>query len=197
MPRGPFYSSKAARSRWRPTWKANLAFYRVVHRTVRCTTGQLLFMSGARFLSIRRTADRWSKGSVGAPDSPVCPTDRWRDHVSRKDCAADRCAGDRWLTGQSGAPPDSPVNFSHVALMLFPRAKSSPRMTHWTVRCTTRRSGDFLSYATVESRERRVHADQSGAPDTVRCTTEQSGVPGRTGILLHTVKSFAIRFSSS
>jgi hypothetical protein len=24
-------------------------------------------------------------------------------------------AGDRWLTGQSGAPPDSPVNYSHVA----------------------------------------------------------------------------------
>jgi hypothetical protein len=24
---------------------------------------------------------------------------------------------DRWLTGQSGAPPDSPVNFSHVAFL--------------------------------------------------------------------------------
>jgi hypothetical protein len=33
-PRGPFYSPKAARSRWRPTWKAKLAFCRVVHRTV-------------------------------------------------------------------------------------------------------------------------------------------------------------------
>jgi hypothetical protein len=121
-PRGPFYSPKAVRSRWRPTWKANLAFFHVVHQTVRCTIGQLLFMSGARFLSIQRTADRWSSGSVGAPDtvrctpdSPVCPTGRWRDHVSREDCAADRCAGDHWLTGQSGASPDSPVNYSHVA----------------------------------------------------------------------------------
>jgi hypothetical protein len=35
-------------------------------------------------------------------------------HASRADCAADRCAGDRWLTGQSGAPPDSPVNYSHT-----------------------------------------------------------------------------------
>jgi hypothetical protein len=52
-------------------------------------------------------------------------------------------AGDRWLTGQSGAPPDSPVNYSHIALMLFPRATSSPRMTHQTVRCTTGRFGDF------------------------------------------------------
>jgi hypothetical protein len=42
--------------------------------------------------------------------------------------------GDRWLTGQSGAPPDSPVNYSHVAPLLFPRATSSPRMTHRTVR---------------------------------------------------------------
>jgi hypothetical protein len=43
-------------------------------------------------------------------------------------------AGDRWLTGQSGAPPDSPVNYSHVAPLLFPRATSSPRMPHRTVR---------------------------------------------------------------
>jgi hypothetical protein len=33
-------------------------------------------------------------------------------------------AGDRWLTGQSGAPPDSPVH-------------------HQTVRCTTRKSGEL------------------------------------------------------
>jgi hypothetical protein len=36
-------------------------------------------------------------------------------HASPADCAADRCAGDRWLTGQSGAPLDSPMNYSHVA----------------------------------------------------------------------------------
>jgi hypothetical protein len=35
-------------------------------------------------------------------------------HASRPDCAADRCAGGRWLTGQSGAPPDSPVNYSRT-----------------------------------------------------------------------------------
>jgi hypothetical protein len=32
-------------------------------------------------------------------------------HASR---AADRCAGSRWLTGHSGAPPDSPVNYSRT-----------------------------------------------------------------------------------
>jgi hypothetical protein len=52
-------------------------------------------------------------------------------------------AGDRWLTGQSGAPPDSPVNFSHVAFLLFPRATRSPLMTHRTVQCTTGRSGEL------------------------------------------------------
>jgi hypothetical protein len=70
-PRGPFYSPKADRSRWRSTWKANLAFCRVVHRTVRCTTGHEQYMSGARFPSISGAADRWSSGPVGAPDSPV------------------------------------------------------------------------------------------------------------------------------
>jgi hypothetical protein len=54
-------------------------------------------------------------------------------HVSRVDHAADRWRWRRWLTRQSGAPPDSPVNYSHVALFIFPRATSSPRMTHRTV----------------------------------------------------------------
>jgi hypothetical protein len=36
-------------------------------------------------------------------------------HTSPADCAAERCAGNRWLIGQSGAPPDSPVNYSHIA----------------------------------------------------------------------------------
>jgi hypothetical protein len=35
-------------------------------------------------------------------------------HASSADCTTDRCAGDRWLTGQSGAPPDSPVNYSRT-----------------------------------------------------------------------------------
>jgi hypothetical protein len=77
-PRGPFYSPKAARSRWRQSWKANLAFCRVAHRTVRYATGQPLFMSGARFPFIHGAADRCNFGLVGAPDSPVPPADRWR-----------------------------------------------------------------------------------------------------------------------
>jgi hypothetical protein len=37
-------------------------------------------------------------------------------HASPADCAVDRCPVNRWLTGQSGAPPDSPVNFSRTPL---------------------------------------------------------------------------------
>jgi hypothetical protein len=59
-------------------------------------------------------------------------------HASPADLATDRCAGGRWLTGQFGAPPDSPVNYSHT----------SPK---------TPESSQFAG-------------DQSGAPDTVRCT---------------------------
>jgi hypothetical protein len=35
-------------------------------------------------------------------------------HASPADCAADRWAHGRWLTGQSGAPPDSPVIYSRT-----------------------------------------------------------------------------------
>jgi hypothetical protein len=75
---GLFYSPKAARSRWRPTRKAILAFCRVAHRTVRCTTGQPLFMSGVRSPFYSGAADRCNSGLVGAPDSPVPTADRWR-----------------------------------------------------------------------------------------------------------------------
>jgi hypothetical protein len=78
-------------------------------------------------------------------------------HASPADCAADR-----WLTGQFGAPSDSPVNYSRTP-PVFPE------------------SGLFTG-------------SQPGAPDTVRCTTGQSGVPDRAGLWLHQAKSFAILF---
>jgi hypothetical protein len=42
-------------------------------------------------------------------------------------------APDRWLTGQSGASPDSPVNYSRTLLTWFPRAATSPQLTHRTL----------------------------------------------------------------
>jgi hypothetical protein len=60
-------------------------------------------------------------------------------HASPADLAADRCVGGRWLTGQSGAPPDSPVNYSHTPLK-FPKsgqfAGDQPGAPD-TARCTT------------------------------------------------------------
>jgi hypothetical protein len=63
-------------------------------------------------------------------------------HASPADCAADRYAGSRWLTGQSGAPPDSPVNYSRTP----PKSPESGQFAGSqpgasdTVRCTTRQS---------------------------------------------------------
>jgi hypothetical protein len=91
-------------------------------------------------LSLFGEADRCRFRAVGAPDtvrctpdSPVPPSSRWLAHVSRTDRAADR-----WLTGQYGAPPDSPVNYSRR-----PSSKSREQQVRQsqpgapdTVRCT-------------------------------------------------------------
>jgi hypothetical protein len=47
-------------------------------------------------------------------------------HASPVDCVADHCAGDRWLTGQFGAPLDSPVNYSRTP-------SSNPESREFTV----------------------------------------------------------------
>jgi hypothetical protein len=72
-------------------------------------------------------------------------------------------SADGWLTGQSGAPPDSPVNYS----------RTPPS----------------------SSRERPVGQRQPRAPDTVRCTTGQSGAPRLSRVLAARAKSFPFVFS--
>jgi hypothetical protein len=86
-------------------------------------------LSGARSPSISGSAERWSNGPLGSPDTVWCTPDILvrqltvgSGHASPADCAADHWRGRRWLTGQSGAPPDSLVNFSHVAF-LFSRER--------------------------------------------------------------------------
>jgi hypothetical protein len=109
-------------------------------------------LSGARFISLNSAADRcrplqiWLTGHVRCtPDSSVPLSDRWPDHVSRADSAADRWLG-RPLAHRtvrcilavrrrqipesglfargnlahrtlSGAPPDSPVPQTETALL--------------------------------------------------------------------------------
>jgi hypothetical protein len=144
VPRGPFYSPKEARSRWRPTRKVILAFCRVAHRTVRCTTGHPLFLSGARSPFYSGVDDRCRFMVVVhqtlyvAHRTVRCPLPTvGAGHASPVDCATNRCAGGRWLTEQSGAPPHSPVNYS----------RKPPNFPE---------SGQFTGV-------------QPGAPDTVRC----------------------------
>jgi hypothetical protein len=84
-------------------------------------------------------------GQSGVPNRPLLRATR-RPRIALPTVSA----GDRWLTGQSGAPPDSPVNYSRTP-------PSNPE------------SGEFT-------------VDQPGVPDTVRCTTGQSGVPSRAGV---------------
>jgi hypothetical protein len=139
----------------------------------------------------------WCTGQSGAPPDRYCsclvldffpyeeqptvgPQDRLAHRIVR--CAqptigATTCrakiarptvgAGGRWLIGQSGAPPDSPVH-------------------HRTVRCTTGQFGappdspvNYSRTPPSKPESDEFTADQPGAPDTVRCTTGQSGVPSR------------------
>jgi hypothetical protein len=72
------------------------------------------------------------------------PTVGW-GHASRADCAADRCTGGRWLTGQSGAPPDNHCSMSGADLL------------------------PFLAQPTVGSSGWLAHRTLSGAHRTVRC----------------------------
>jgi hypothetical protein len=134
-PRGPFYSPKAARSRWEHFKKAILAFCRLAHRTVRCTTGHCPVRIS--FLIWRRRPlqswSRWRTGQSGAP------SDRW--HLPR----VARGFRGRPLARLTVGSPDSPVIYS----------RTSPTI----------------------SRERQVRLSQLAPPDTIRCTTGQSGAP--------------------
>jgi hypothetical protein len=84
-----------------------------------------------RTLSGAHRTVRCSQSTVGA------------GHASPADCAADCCAGGSWLTRQSGAPPDSPVNYSRTPPSFHESgqfAGSQPGVSD-TVRCTTGQSG--------------------------------------------------------
>jgi hypothetical protein len=125
-----------------------------------------------------------------------------------------------WRTGQSGAPPDSHYRWSGADLLpILAQMTVAPpgQLAHRTVRCpcrqlarATRRpriARPTVALATVGSPDSPVNFSRTppifpesglftggwpGAPDTVSCTTGQSGVPSRAGLRLHPAKSFAI-----
>jgi hypothetical protein len=78
-------------------------------------------MSGADLLPNLAQPTIATLASVGAPETVRCTPDTpvplptvGSGHASPANLAADHCAGGRWLTGQSSAPPDSPVNYSRT-----------------------------------------------------------------------------------
>jgi hypothetical protein len=107
-PRGPFYSLKAARSRWRQSWKAILAFCRVVHQTatvhVLCTIPFRFWLN--RPLQLRagwRTRHSpVHTGQSGAPSRPLERATR-RQRIARPTVAL-----------AAVGSPDSPVNYSRT-----------------------------------------------------------------------------------
>jgi hypothetical protein len=121
-PRGPLYSPKAARSRWMPTRNAILAFCWVAHRRVRCTTGQPLFISGARSPSYSGADDRCRFVAVGAPDTVRCPCRplAWatrRARIARPTVAL-----------AAVGSPDNPVHHRTVRWIIVVRRQTFPRV---------------------------------------------------------------------
>jgi hypothetical protein len=78
------------------------------------------------FVSLFGEADRWRFRAVGASDTVRCTPDTVRCPLVTVGSAMHHARNprptvapaDRWLTGQSGASPDSPVNYSRTPLMV-------------------------------------------------------------------------------
>jgi hypothetical protein len=118
-------------------------------------------LSGARFISINSSVDRCR------------PLEIWEPMAHR----TVRCT------------PDSPVPPSdrwlgHVSRVdrAADRWPGRP-LAHRTVRCTPDSPVNYSRTPSANSRERPLRPRQPGAPDTVRCTTGQSGAPDRNSLL--------------
>ena len=123
-----------------------------------------------------------------------------------------------WRIGHSGAPPDT---VRCGSLFLYGEADrcslgavGAPDMSgaHRTVRCPLLAVGsatcpaqiarptvgspdspvNYSRTSPVNSRERPLRSIQLGAPDTVRCTTGQSGAPRLSRVLAARAKTFPI-----
>jgi hypothetical protein len=115
MPRGPFYSPKAARSRWRQTWKAILSLCRVAHQTATVACLVLDFLPNRAQSTVAASGPLAHRTLFGAHRTVRCPlatvgVTTCRAKIARPTVGAGNC----WLTGQSGAPSDSLVIFSRT-----------------------------------------------------------------------------------
>src|SRR5688572_7975805 len=114
---------------------------------------------------------------------------------------ADRCrSGSRWRTGHVRCTPDSPVPPSDRWLGHVSCAESATDrwpgrpLAHRTVRCTPDSPVNFSRTPAANSRERLLRPRPPGAPDTVRCTTGQSGAPDRNSLLAVHSQLFSFLF---
>jgi hypothetical protein len=187
-PRGPFYSPEAARSRWRQTWKAILAFCRVVHRTttvhVQCTISfrtenSLLLQLQARW---RTRHCLVHTGQSGAPCRPLA-----RPRVARRLCG-------RPLALAIVGSPDSPVHHRTVRWIIatsplcFSRGRRVRR--GWLTGQSGAPPDGLVNYSRTSlsiPKSSTFTGDQPGAPDTVRCAR-------LSWIWLHRAMSFRFLF---
>jgi hypothetical protein len=128
----------------------------------------------------------------GVPNRPLLRATR-RPRIAQSTVGA----GDRCLIGQSGAPPDSPVNYSHVVFSVS---------REWQVhrRGLTGQSGappgspvNYSRTTPLTPGSGLITVDQPGAPDAFQCTTGQSGVPVSSRCWLLTANSSSIQIFSS
>ena len=120
-------------------------------------------LSGADFLPYLAKPTVGSLGAVGAPDTVWCTPDSPVPPPDRwlgHVSRADRAA-DRW--------PGRPF-------------------AHRTVRCTPDSPVNYSRTPLITSREQQVRLSLPGAPDTVRCTTGQSGAPPDSPVHHRTVR---------
>jgi hypothetical protein len=116
----------------------------VSHRTVTVDSPvpiSFLFLAQTTVATLGQLAHRTLSGAHRTVRCPL-PT-IGVGHALPADCAANRYAGDRWLTEQSDAPSDSPVNYSRT-LPNFPESGLFTGVQPGapdTVRCTTGKSG--------------------------------------------------------
>ena len=92
-------------------------------------------------------------------------------------------------TGQSGAP------FRPLARPRVAHGFRGRPLAHRTVRCTPDSPVNYSRTPLITSREQQVPLSQSGAPDTVRCTTGQSGAPRLSISWLLEPRHFQLDFS--
>ena len=124
-------------------------------------------LSGARFVSLNSASDRCCQSQICAPLAHrTCPVHTGQSGVSSRPLARPRVA--RRSRGRPLARPTVGSPDSPV---------------------------NYSRMSPVNSRERPLRSSQPGAPDTVRCTTGQSGAPRLSIFWLLVPRHFQLDFS--